>query len=158
NIVAYLPFLLMHGNVGRFVYSLPVVLTCSLVASRLVSMTFIPLLGYTLLRPSKASRGADGRMMAAYRKLVGLAIDHRYKTLLLSLVVLAGGVFGGMRLKSSFFPKDLSYISYVDLYLPEDASISATTEAAMAADRIIREVAAKYGEDQKRSEGVLRSV
>ena len=57
NIVAYLPFLLMRGDVGRFVYSLPIVLTCSLVASRLVSMTFIPLLGYAFLRRGKQVPG-----------------------------------------------------------------------------------------------------
>ena len=51
NIVAYLPFLMIKGRLGEFLYSLPVVLACSLVASRLVSMTFIPLLGYYLLRP-----------------------------------------------------------------------------------------------------------
>jgi multidrug efflux pump subunit AcrB len=50
NIVAYLPFLLLPGSTGQFLYSLPVVMTCSLVASRLVSMSFIPLLGHYLLR------------------------------------------------------------------------------------------------------------
>jgi multidrug efflux pump subunit AcrB len=34
NIVAYLPFLMLTGDMGRFLFSLPVVLTCSLVASR----------------------------------------------------------------------------------------------------------------------------
>ena len=53
NIVAYLPFLLVTGNTGEFLYSLPIVMTCALVASRLASMTFIPLLGYYLLRPDK---------------------------------------------------------------------------------------------------------
>src|SRR5262249_29587874 len=51
NIVAYIPFLILPGDSGQFVYSLPVVIGASLVASRLVSMTFIPLLGYYLLRP-----------------------------------------------------------------------------------------------------------
>ncbi|MFH0788825.1 MAG: efflux RND transporter permease subunit, partial [Pseudomonadota bacterium] len=43
NIVAYLPLLTLSGDTRLFLYSLPVVLTCSLVASRIVSMTFIPL-------------------------------------------------------------------------------------------------------------------
>ena len=34
NIVAYLPLLLLTGDTGNFLYSLPIVLTCSLVASR----------------------------------------------------------------------------------------------------------------------------
>ena len=53
NIVAYLPFLLLTGSTGEFLYSLPIVMTCALVASRLASMSFIPLLGYYLLRPAK---------------------------------------------------------------------------------------------------------
>src|SRR6185369_16510038 len=51
NIVAYLPFLMIKGSTGEFIYTLPVVIACSLVASRLVSMTFIPLLSYYLLKP-----------------------------------------------------------------------------------------------------------
>ena len=53
NIVAYLPFLMITGTTGEFIYSLPVVMTVALVCSRLASMTFIPLLGYYLLRPGK---------------------------------------------------------------------------------------------------------
>jgi len=46
NIAAYLPFLLLSGDVGRFIYSLPVTIACSLAASRVVSMSFLPLLAY----------------------------------------------------------------------------------------------------------------
>jgi|GEM_PF-93471 len=164
NIVAYLPFLLIKGDVGRFVYSLPIVLTCSLVASRIVSMTFIPLLGYAILRRTQRARPADPNagMMGAYRRLVAWSIDHRYKVLLLSTIVLAGGGFAGSRLRSSFFPKDLSYLSYVDIYLPEDASISSTTDAATEADRVVREVAEEYGRERVKAgeepRDVLRSI
>jgi multidrug efflux pump subunit AcrB len=53
NIVAYLPFLLVTGSTGEFLFSLPVVMTVALVASRVVSMTFLLLLGYYLLRLEK---------------------------------------------------------------------------------------------------------
>ena len=43
----------LGGDAGHFVFALPIVLTASLVASRVVSMTFIPLLGFYLLRRSK---------------------------------------------------------------------------------------------------------
>ena len=81
NIVAYLPFLLLPGDTGAFLYSLPVVIGCSLVASRLVSMTFIPLLGYYLLRP-KAERPIHERRQtgfaAAYYRVGRAAIEHRW--------------------------------------------------------------------------------
>src|SRR5215469_8412213 len=51
NIISYLPFLMLTGSTGDFLRSLPIVMTAALVSSRLASMTFIPLLGYYLLKP-----------------------------------------------------------------------------------------------------------
>ena len=47
NIVAYLPFLLLTGDTGHFLYSLPIVMTVTLVAALIVSLTFIPLIATT---------------------------------------------------------------------------------------------------------------
>jgi multidrug efflux pump subunit AcrB len=64
-----------RGDTGRFMYSLPIVIGASLVASRLVSMTFIPLLGYYLLRPkAEPHRGAAQvglRLAVLPRRAVG---------------------------------------------------------------------------------------
>ncbi len=49
NIVSYLPFLLLPGDTGKFLYSLPIVISCSLLAALLVSMTFVPLISSFLL-------------------------------------------------------------------------------------------------------------
>lgn len=150
NIVAYLPFLMLTGDMGRFLYSLPIVLTCSLVASRLVSMTFIPLLGYYLLRPSKkkdlaiAERRNRG-FAGWYYKVGHWAIAHRWKVLGGSLAFLALGGFFGSQLKTQFTPKDLSYLSYIDVWLPEDAPLSATRETAERVEAITRRVIDEYG-------------
>jgi multidrug efflux pump subunit AcrB len=148
NIVAYLPFLILSGDTGRFLYSLPVVIACSLVASRVVSMTFIPLLGYYLLRP-KAEPSIEERrksgFAAFYYRVGGFGIRHRWKVLPASFLFLAFGVFAMSRLKQQFFPKDLSYLSTVDVWLPEDAPLAATERTARAAEEIIRQVAQQYG-------------
>lgn len=160
NIVAYLPFLLMSGATSEFIYSLPVVLTCSLVASRLVSMTFIPLLGYYLLRPKAEPSLAERRKQgfaAFYYRVGNAAINHRWKFLAGSLAFLMLGGFFGSQLKQSFFPKDLSYLSYVDVWLPEDAPLTATNEAANRAEEVIRRVAKEYGEKHEGSD-VLKSL
>src|SRR5262249_27474304 len=146
NIAAYLPFLTLSGDVGIFIHSLPIVLTLSLVASRVVSMTFIPLLGALLLRPSKKpppsveerrSRGF-GRV---YYRVAGWAIDHRFIVLALSLALLGGGAFVAKRVQIAFFPKDLSYLAYVDVWLPEDATLGATREKVIEVERVIAETA-----------------
>jgi multidrug efflux pump subunit AcrB len=147
NIVAYLPFLIVSGDTGKFIYSLPVVIGSSLVASRLVSMTFIPLLGYYLLRP-KAEPSIEERrrsgFAAAYYRIGSAAIRHRWAFLAASLVfIVLGGVFMG-QLKSQYFPKDLQYLSYVDVWLPDDAPIAATNRVAEQVEATIRRVAQDF--------------
>jgi multidrug efflux pump subunit AcrB len=61
NLVAYLPFLLVTGNTGEFLYSLPIVMTCALVASRLASMTFKPVLAF-----AAAPYGVAGALIALW--------------------------------------------------------------------------------------------
>ncbi|HKB12930.1 MAG TPA: efflux RND transporter permease subunit [Vicinamibacterales bacterium] len=143
NIVAYLPFLILPGDTGTFLYSLPVVIGCSLLASRIVSMTFIPLLSYYLLRP-KAEPTIDERrksgFAAAYYRIGRMAIAHRWAFLAGAMAFLVAGGGIASRLKSQYFPKDLQYLSYVDVWLPEDAPLSATQLATQEAEAIVREV------------------
>jgi multidrug efflux pump subunit AcrB len=143
NIVAYLPFLLLSGDTGKFMYSLPIVIGCSLVASRLVSMTFIPLLGYYLLRP-KAEPPIEERRKSGfaswYYRVGTWAIEHRWRVAAGALVFLVLGGLVGKQLKDQFFPKDLSYLFYVDVWLPEDAPLIATHRKALETEAIVREV------------------
>jgi multidrug efflux pump subunit AcrB len=165
NIVAYLPFLLVPGDSGRFLYSLPVVIGASLVASRIVSMTFIPLLGYYLLRP-KAEPSIEARrksgFAAAYYRVGRAAIRHRWAVLSASMLILAlGGVFMS-QLKTQFFPVDLQYLSYVDVWLPEDAPVAATSRVVRQVEETIQRVADEYGrahaEDKSHPRQVLKSL
>jgi multidrug efflux pump subunit AcrB len=167
NIVAYLPFLILPGDTGRFIYSLPVVLTASLVASRLVSMTFIPLLGYYLLRgPKKAAPTDEERRNQGfgriYSRIVGWSIDHRWVVLAGAAMLVGAGMVGARSLKTSFFPKDLSYLSYVDVWLPEDAPIASTNAVVRRADEVIRATIEDYekkhpGKDSK-PRRILKSI
>jgi multidrug efflux pump subunit AcrB len=164
NIVAYLPFLTIKGATGEFIHTLPIVLTCSLVASRLVSMSFIPLLSFYLLRPKAEKPISERRQRgfaAKYYRVGTWAINHRWKVMAGALVFLIiGGVFMS-QLKTQFFPKDLSYLSYVDVWLPEDAPLAATSAAAAKAEDVIREVADEYGKEHAaagESHEVLKSM
>ncbi|HAA05477.1 MAG TPA: AcrB/AcrD/AcrF family protein [Syntrophobacteraceae bacterium] len=163
NIVAYLPFRLLSGDTGRFLASLPIVMACSLLASRIVSMTFIPLLGYYLLRQGKKpeisteerrQRGLTG----AYYRLASLAIQHRWMVFAGSLAFLSLGVLFIAHLKTSFFPDDLQYLSYVDVWMPNDAPLSETNNAANRAEEVVRRVAERYGAEHAGRGGKARRV
>ena len=167
NIVAYLPFLLLTGSTGEFLFSLPIVMTCSLVASRLASMTFVPFLGYYLMRPEKKSeqpmseRREQG-FTGYYARACRFSMEHRWKFFIGSLAFLAVGLFIFAQLNSAFFPEDVQYWSYIDVWLPNDSNLDATNQTALQAERIIREQADKYGHEHPGKNGkptqILRDV
>jgi multidrug efflux pump subunit AcrB len=145
NIIAYLPFLMLTGNTGEFLKSLPIVMTTALLCALVVAMTFVPLLGYYIQRPparkeatieEKRERGFYG----FYNHLVGRAIQHRWAVLLGSFVFLLIGAFAASHLKSQFFPEDVQYWFYLDIWLPNDVPLSATNDTAMRAEQVVRKV------------------
>ncbi|MGB6727601.1 MAG: efflux RND transporter permease subunit [Terracidiphilus sp.] len=163
NIVAYLPMLLITGLTGNFMKSLPVVLACALVASRIVSMTFVPLLGYYLLTPSKkpappiAERRQKG-FANLYSRFAGYLIEHRKVALACSMLLLAAGAYYVSDLRLVFFPKDLSYLSFVDVWLPEDANIADTGLTAQSAEDVILKTAADFGKQHPEKDGKPKDV
>ena len=151
NVVAYLPLLLLTGNQGEFLHSLPIVMACALIASRIVSMTFIPLLGYYLLRaPKKEEKTMEQRRREGftgwYYRVGKYAIEHRRKVVFAcSLLIFAAGAFFNRHLKRAFFPDDVQYLSYVDVWLRNAAALPTTNDVAQQAEQVIRDVAAEYG-------------
>jgi multidrug efflux pump subunit AcrB len=163
NIVAYLPFLLMGGDSGQFVYSLPIVITCSLIASRIVSMTFIPLLGFYLLRPHGEKTVAELRksgFASLYYRFGRFAIANRWPVLAVATALLVLSCGAASRLKMQFFPKDYQYLSFVDIWMPEDAPLLATREAVDLVEAETRRVAEtlEHEPGHESSGGMIRSL
>src|SRR5207302_210619 len=107
--------------------------------------TFVPLLGYYIQRPpkkkeltveEKRQRGFYG----FYNRLVGRAIQHRWLVLAGSLVFLLFGGLVASHLKQQFFPEDVQYWFYLDIWLPNDVTLTATNDAAMKAEQVVRQV------------------
>src|SRR6202049_3497767 len=151
NIIAYLPFLLLTGNTGEFLRSLPIVMTAALLCALVVAMTFVPLLGYYIQRPpetreptveEKRERGFYG----FYNQLVSRAIRHRWLVLAGSFLFLLVGGLVASHLKQQFFPEDVQYWFYLDIWLPNDVPLTATNDAAVKAEEVVRQVLADAGE------------
>ena len=145
NIIAYLPFLMLTGNTGEFLRSLPIVMTAALLCALVVAMTFVPLLGYYIQRPpkkkeltveEKRQRGFYG----FYNRLVGRAIQHRWRVLAGSFLFLLVGGLVASHLKQQFFPEDVQYWFYLDIWLPNDVPLTETSDAAVTAEQIVRQI------------------
>jgi multidrug efflux pump len=146
NCVAFLPLLLVSGVVGEFIYSLPVVVTASLVASRIVSMTFIPFLGYFMLKgqfgmeAGLADGGKSSRFARLYNGFSEMCMEHKWAALASCLTLLAGAVSLFPLIGTNFFPKDLHTVFSVNLFLAEGTPIRQTKQEAVQAIETIEKL------------------
>jgi len=93
-----------------------------------------------------------------YYRLAGSAIRHRWLVFSLSLLFLVVGAVVARALKSSFFPDDVQYWSYLDIWLPNDASFTATKQATQAAEQVVRQVSEQYGREHPGKDGQPRQI
>ncbi len=163
NVIAYLPFLAVSGDIGRFIRSLPIVMTIALLAAYLLSLTFVPMLGAALLRAPKTRepsveerrRRGFGRV---YSNFAGWAIAHRRWVVVIALALVAAAIPAVKSLKTAFFPKDLSYLSYVDVWAPEDSTLPQTKHLAEQAAGVIDATLVDWGNRHPDRDGKPRKV
>ena len=116
NIVAYLPFLLLTGDTGKFLYSLPIVIT---VALGRFPAGIHDLHSAAWLLPSAAeigevpAREEKPWLWGRYWKVGRDLAPNRWRRVRF-LFLLAGGWIGST-LKLQFFPKDLSHLAYINV-------------------------------------------
>jgi multidrug efflux pump subunit AcrB len=153
NIVAFLPLALLPGDKGAYIFGLPVVVTLALVSSRIVSMTFIPLLAYYLLRGQKGMEaGGETRsfflfkpidkaliaVLPRYKRLLQSALAHPFRAVGIAygILVLSFGltVFFG----SQFFPPAERSQLLIDIELPESASLLQTRNVCARVTEILK--------------------
>jgi multidrug efflux pump subunit AcrB len=166
NIIAYLPFLMLTGNTGEFLRSLPIVMTAALLCALVVAMTFVPLLGYYIQRPpKKKERTVEEKRQQGfygfYNRLVGRAIQHRWLVLAGSFLFLLVGGLVASHLKQQFFPEDVQYWFYLDIWLPNDVPLTATNDAALIAEQVVRQVvegSAKTASKEESGKHLLTSM
>ena len=129
--MAFLPIFLSPKDVGEFARSLFQVIAISLLASWLLSITFIPLACHDFLKVTPHPTGQDiydSRFYRRYRRLLSIAICHRPITLSLIGTLLAAAIIGFYHVDHMFFPESVRPQVKVDYWLPEGAHIQAVSE------------------------------
>ena len=129
----FLPIGLARSSTGEYTFSIFAVTTIALLVSWVVSVVFVPYLGYKLL-PDMKKAGAHGGAHAVYggafytrfRRIVDWCVDHRWIVIGTTAGIFLASVFAFRFVQQQFFPAASRPELIVDLRLPEGASLSAT--------------------------------
>lgn len=137
--IGFLPIGLAVSTVGEYTYAIFAVTTAALLSSWLVSVYFVPYLGYRLLKTgahAEAARKTDN--YPRLRRAVAWCIGHRWATIAMTLSALALGVVGMTQVEQQFFPASNRPEMLVDLWLPEGASMAASEALVRRVDKELR--------------------
>ncbi len=131
----FLPIGLAKSVTGEYTFAIFAVTSAALVISWIVSVYFVPYLGWLMLRNRPRASGEahelfDSPFYSRFRRLVDWCVQHRWITIALTVASFALGIVGMGKVQQQFFPDSSRPEILVDLWLPEGSTIRQTDEIA----------------------------
>jgi HAE1 family hydrophobic/amphiphilic exporter-1 len=137
----FIPTAFIPGITGRLYQQFAVTIAISVILSAFNALTLSPALAALLLKPKKESGGLLKRFFNwfnrvftnvtnAYVRFCGVLIRKSVVALVLLVAFAAGAGFFGSKIPSSFLPDEDQGYLYINLQLPNAASLQRTDEVA----------------------------
>jgi HAE1 family hydrophobic/amphiphilic exporter-1 len=144
----FVPTIFIPGITGRLYQQFALTIAISVVLSAFNALTLSPALAALLLRPKKKSRGPLAKFFAWFNRVFGRATElylrlsgALIRKSVLALVALAvfgvAGVFFGRFLPSSFLPDEDQGYAFINMQLPNAASLERTAAASRQVEEIL---------------------
>ena len=144
----FVPTAFIPGITGQLYQQFAVTIAVSVILSAFNALTLSPALAALILRPKKVSEGPMRRFFDWFNRVFGSATNGYVrlcsalirKSAIALIIVLAFGVLGvffGTKLPSSFLPDEDQGYFYINLQLPNAASLQRTDEVARRIEKIL---------------------
>src|SRR6202522_1944284 len=144
----FVPTAFIPGITGRLYQQFAVTIAISVILSAFNALTLSPALSALLLRPREGSKGVMGKFFGWFNRTFERATEDyvsvsggliRKSAIAIVLLVAfaAGAAFFAARVPSSFLPDEDQGYLFINLQLPNAASLQRTDRAARAVEKIL---------------------
>jgi hydrophobic/amphiphilic exporter-1 (mainly G- bacteria), HAE1 family len=144
----FVPTAFIPGITGRLYQQFAVTIAISVILSAFNALTLSPALASLLLKPKKETRGPLGKFFGWFNKYWERSTDSfvrwsgdliRKAAIVMVLLVAAGGAawFFSTHLPTSFLPDEDQGYLYINMQLPNSASMERTGEAATQVEQVL---------------------
>ena len=144
----FVPTAFIPGITGRLYQQFALTIAISVVLSAFNALTLSPALSALLLRPKEKSHGLLSRFFDWFNRMFGRGTEIYVKICAgvlrkgaLALFVIAAfaviATFFGMRLPSSFLPDEDQGYAFINMQLPNAASLERTSAVAVQVEQIL---------------------
>ena len=140
TIVAFMPMMFMDGIIGKFVYSIPVVVVILLIFSWVEAIFILPNHVADFANPNKHPKERKLLIWLTnlYTKLLRWALKLRYLTVALTIAAFVGALALAGVVKFQLFPPGAEDQFYLEVTLPAGASLSDTRLTLLAMEKEVR--------------------
>jgi hydrophobic/amphiphilic exporter-1 (mainly G- bacteria), HAE1 family len=144
----FVPTAFIPGITGRLYQQFAVTIAISVILSAFNALTLSPALASLLLRPKKETRGPLGKFFGRFNtywdrstdSFVRWSGDLIRKAAVVMVLLVAAGVaawFFSAHLPTSFLPDEDQGYMYINMQLPNSASMERTSEAAKQVEEVL---------------------
>jgi len=144
----FVPTAFIPGITGRLYQQFAVTIAISVLLSAFNALTLSPALAALLLRKKEESRGLLRRFFdwfnrvferanEGYVRVCGGLIRKSFIAVLMLLIVAGAAAFFGSRVPSSFLPDEDQGYLYINMQLPNAASLQRTDQASRQVEKIL---------------------
>jgi len=140
TIVAFLPMMFMDGIIGKFVYSIPVVVVILLAFSWVEAIFILPnhITDFANANKHPKERKILIWLTDTYEKTLRVALKLRYLTIGLTFAALIGAVMLASVVKFQLFPPGAEDQFYLQVSTPVGSTLEETRKTLVAMDKEVR--------------------
>ncbi|MBU6436025.1 MAG: efflux RND transporter permease subunit [Betaproteobacteria bacterium] len=142
----FLPIGLAKSVTGEYTFAIFAVTSAALLVSWVVSVYFVPYLGFRLLKVKPHAAGDqphelfDTPFYSRFRRTVNWCVAHRWWTIGATVLAFALGMVGMAKVEKQFFPDSSRPELMVELWTPEGSDIHAVSEVSRRVEqRLLKE-------------------
>ena len=135
TICTFMPILLLGGEMGEYLRSMPIIVMVSLTASYFVAIFVTPVLAFIAFKPSINKRERKHRLA----HLLEYAMRHRLRVILIVISLFIFSLFSVQWIGLKFFPYADTDMLYVDVNTEHVVSIDETEVLAKEVSRVLME-------------------
>ncbi len=139
TIAAFAPLAMLPGEEGKFIYSLPMVVIVTLIASYIVAMFVTPSFSVHFFKVEKESEQKKGKIRGFFERLLAVGLRYRIATLLSAFAIFAGAIALVMTMNVSIFPFSDKNIIYINIEAEEKGNIDTTKDIVKNIAKVLDE-------------------
>lgn len=153
TIAAFIPLLLLPGDTGAYVLSIPIVVITTLLCSLFTALTLTPIIYLWLCQKANVEAGKvksnkSPFLSRKYQSFIQFCLKNRYFFSFVALILVAGSMAVADKMGKELFPMSDRPQFIINAYLPEGGTLEKCESTALRIEEVLLDKQ-KYPEIEK---------